>query len=258
MHTTRTPRTAAIVLLGLFTFASMGPAVAARSRPGPGELALTSSAKKPDTEAAKRVRTAYAGMPLRFERAAGAAAAKAEFIARGAGYALDLSKGEARLVIGGTADGPRSAVTMRLLGASAAAEGGVRRLLPGLTNYLIGHDPREWRTGVRSYAEVEYRDVYPGVNVVYYGNQRQLEFDFIVAPARAIARLHSALMDQHTFRSIAPETCLWAPAPGPSCSTRPRYRESRQAPHERWAAGMCFGVTGASASMSARTIRSCR
>ena len=94
MHTTRTPRTAAIVLLGLFTFASMGPAVAARSRPGPGELALTSSAKKPDTEAAKRVRTAYAGMPLRFERAAGAAAAKAEFIARGAGYALDLSKGE--------------------------------------------------------------------------------------------------------------------------------------------------------------------
>jgi photosystem II stability/assembly factor-like uncharacterized protein len=129
-------------------------------------------------------------MPLRFERAAGAAAANAQFIARGAGYGLALSQGDARLVMGGTADGPRTALTMRLLGASKAAEGRGRRLLPGVTNYLIGNDPREWRTGVGSYAEVEYRDVYPGVDVVYYGNQRQLEFDFIVAPGashRAIA-----------------------------------------------------------------------
>ncbi len=192
MDTNRTPRTAAIastLLLGLFTVASIGPAVEARSPAGDREPAST-LAKKPDKEAATRVRTAYSGMPLRFERAAGAAAANAEFIARGAGYALDLSKGEARLVMGGTADGPRTAITMRLLGAWADAEGRGRSVLPGVTNYLIGSDPREWRTGVRSYAEVEYRGVYPGVDLVYYGNQRQLEFDFIVAPGashRAIA-----------------------------------------------------------------------
>jgi hypothetical protein len=51
-----------------------------------------------------------------------------------------------------------------------------------VTNYLIGNDPRKWRTGLRSFAEVEYRDVYPGVDLVYYGNQRRLEYDFIVAP----------------------------------------------------------------------------
>jgi hypothetical protein len=118
-------------------------------------------------------------MPLRFERATGP---NAEFIARSAGYSLDLARGEARLAIGGIKDGPRAAVTMRLFGASASANGEGRRVLPGITNYVIGNDPREWRTGVRSYAEVAYRGVYPGVDLVYYGNQRQLEFDFVVAP----------------------------------------------------------------------------
>jgi photosystem II stability/assembly factor-like uncharacterized protein len=87
-------------------------------------------------------------------------------------------------------DSGRTNVTMRLLGASASANGEGRRMLPGVTNYLIGNDPRDWRTGVRSYAEVAYRGVYAGVDLVYYGNQRQLEFDFIVLPGashRAIA-----------------------------------------------------------------------
>ena len=86
--------------------------------------------------------------------------------------------------------GRYTAVTMRLAGAAADADGSGRQVLPGVTNYLIGNDPRAWRKGVRSYGEVQYRAVYPGIDVVYYGNQRQLEFDFIVAPganARAIA-----------------------------------------------------------------------
>ena len=180
-RTRPTTAIASALLLGLFTFASSGPDLEARSSRIEREPGLT-SAQKSDTDAAKRVRAAYTGMPLRFERAVGPAAANAEFIARGAGYAVDLARGEARLVIGGTPDGPRTAVTIRLLGASASANGQERRVLPGMTNYLIGNNPREWRTGVRSYAEVEYRGVYPGVDVVYYGNQRQLEFDFIVSP----------------------------------------------------------------------------
>jgi photosystem II stability/assembly factor-like uncharacterized protein len=183
----RTRPTAGIataLLLGLFTVASIQPAIEARASRGEREIrpALAkqpASAKKPDPEAAKRVRAAYSGMPLRFERATGP---NAEFIGRGAGYALDLARGEARLAIGGMKDSPRAAVTMRLLGASASANGEGRRVLPGITNYLIGNDPSEWRTGVRSYAEVAYRGVYPGVDLVYYGNQRQLEFDFIVSP----------------------------------------------------------------------------
>jgi len=195
--TIRTPRiaaTATAFLLGLFTLALTGPGLQARSGFLNRELAKESSEKrsaravKPDKEAAKRVQSAYSGMPLRFERDAGRA--DADFVARGVGYSLDLAKGEARLAIGGAADGRRTAVTMRLLGASPAAEGQGRRILPGLTNYVVGNNPRGWRMGVRSYGEVAYRGVFPGVDVVYYGNQRQLEFDFIVAPGashRAIA-----------------------------------------------------------------------
>jgi hypothetical protein len=71
---------------------------------------------------------------------------------------------------------------MRLVGGNA--QGRVVGLdeLPGRSNYFIGNDPKKWRTNVPSYARVKYEGVYPGVDLVYYGNQRQLEYDFVVAP----------------------------------------------------------------------------
>jgi hypothetical protein len=54
--------------------------------------------------------------------------------------------------------------------------------LPGKANYILGNDPSRWRTGVSTYARVRYAGVYPGVDLVYYGSQRQLEHDFVVAP----------------------------------------------------------------------------
>src|SRR5262249_27097138 len=54
--------------------------------------------------------------------------------------------------------------------------------LPGKSNYFIGNDPRKWRRNVTSYAKARYKSVYPGVDLVYYGNQQQLEYDFVVAP----------------------------------------------------------------------------
>jgi len=55
--------------------------------------------------------------------------------------------------------------------------------LPGKDNYFIGKDPKKWRTNIATYAKVEYANVYPGVDLVYYGNQHQLEYDFMLAPA---------------------------------------------------------------------------
>jgi hypothetical protein len=78
---------------------------------------------------------------------------------------------------------PKSEILrLRLVGANPSPQ--VRGLeeLPGKSNYFIGDDPSKWRTNVPNYAKVEYREVYPGVNLVYYGNQRQLEHDFVVAP----------------------------------------------------------------------------
>jgi hypothetical protein len=61
--------------------------------------------------------------------------------------------------------------------------------LPGRANYFIGKDPSQWRTGVATYSRVRYREVFPGVDLVYYGNQQQLEYDFVVAPGADPSRI---------------------------------------------------------------------
>ena len=71
---------------------------------------------------------------------------------------------------------------MRLVGGNAKGRVVGLDELPGRSNYFIGNDPKKWRTNVPSYAQVKYEGVYPGVDLVYYGNQRQLEYDFVVAP----------------------------------------------------------------------------
>ena len=72
-------------------------------------------------------------------------------------------------------------VRLQLAGAQAGDQGCQRRELPGTANYFIGNDPAKWRTSVPTYAKVQYSGVYPGVDLVYYGNQRQLEYDFLIA-----------------------------------------------------------------------------
>lgn len=54
--------------------------------------------------------------------------------------------------------------------------------LPGKSNYFVGNDPEKWHADVPTYAKVHYKEVYPGIDLLYYGNQRQLEYDFIVTP----------------------------------------------------------------------------
>ena len=81
-------------------------------------------------------------------------------------------------MVGGPESQPPQVLRMRLLGGNA--KGSVVGLgdLPGHSNYFIGNDPKKWRTNVPSYAKVKYEGVYTGVDLVYYGNQRQLEYDF--------------------------------------------------------------------------------
>jgi hypothetical protein len=126
-------------------------------------------------------RAAYFRLPLRFESAT--AESSDAFVARGSGYAVAVSAAGASLLLGdGSRNGPRR-VTMSLAGGNRQARASARRELPGVSNYLIGNDPSRWVTGVSGFGEVEYRGVYRGVDVVYYGNQQKLEFDFVVAPA---------------------------------------------------------------------------
>jgi uncharacterized protein (TIGR03437 family) len=137
------------------------------------------------TQDAARITKTYLATPLAFEQNQGQSPKQAQYISRGGGYTLLLTPQGALLSLSrnsarGMAATP-STLRMKLVGASASAARS-ESLLPGVSNYLIGNDPSKWRTGVARFAKVRYRDVYPGIDLVYYGNQRQLEYDFVVAP----------------------------------------------------------------------------
>jgi len=63
--------------------------------------------------------------------------------------------------------------------------------LSGKVNYFLGHDPTGWRANVPALLKSNAEGVYPGVDLVYYGNQQELEYDFTIAPApiRGLSRL---------------------------------------------------------------------
>ena len=125
-------------------------------------------------------------LPLFFEPNQGQTDGRVKFLARGAGYGLFLTADEAVLslqhpaVKGQSSAG--SVIRMRLDGTNSAASIHGTQPLPGKSNYFIGNDPSKWRRGIPQFGGVEYQSVYPGIDLVYYGNQRQLEYDFRVAP----------------------------------------------------------------------------
>jgi len=141
----------------------------------------------------------YGKLPLAFEANHGQADPSVKFLSRGSGYSLFLTGSEAVLALGrpdrkaiaeGRVSKPvacgaaQDSVRMKLAGATAshAVTPTGEAELPGKVNYFIGNDPTKWHSDLPTYAKVRYRQVYPGVDLVYYGNQRQLEYDFIVAP----------------------------------------------------------------------------
>ena len=76
----------------------------------------------------------------------------------------------------------RDVLRMRLVGGNPKVRVAGLDELPGRSNYFLGNDPVKWRTNVPSYRKVRYKDVYPGIDLVYYGNHRRLEYDLVVAP----------------------------------------------------------------------------
>jgi len=138
-----------------------------------------------------RMSESYGKLPLQFEANRGQTHKDVHFLSRGAGYSLYLTAGEAVLVLSQPkADAKRDAqalaksvaVRISLVGAARKPAVSGTEEFPGKANYFIGKDRSKWRTDVPTYAKVRYREVYPGIDLVYYGNQRQLEYDFVVAP----------------------------------------------------------------------------
>lgn len=136
-----------------------------------GGLALAQPPSTLFTPAAKN----YARLPLAFEKTG------ERFVARGDGYAIGIESGKAVLAVARKDVSSSHAISLEFAG-SKPARAVPETELPGKVNYIRGNDPRKWQIGLPTYARVAYPDTYPGIDVVYYGNQRQLEFDLVVKP----------------------------------------------------------------------------
>ena len=125
-------------------------------------------------------------LPLIFEPNQGQADRGVKFLARGAGYSLFLDPTGAVLGMQTAQSSPSGRtdhfVRMKLVGANPLAATAGTDPLPGKSNYLIGNDPHKWHTGIPQFAGVHYASVYPGIDLVFYGKQGYLEYDFQVAP----------------------------------------------------------------------------
>src|SRR6266852_5641612 len=150
-------------------------------------------------ESRAKIAASYGKFPLRFEANQGQADLRVKFLSRGSGYTLFLTSTEAVLAlqkpsltiaaiqryVGNTPGNRRTSsavLRMKIGGANRIARIEGLESLPGKSSYFIGDDPAKWRTNVPTYAKVRYEGVYPGVDLVYYGNQGRLEYDFVIAP----------------------------------------------------------------------------
>jgi hypothetical protein len=119
-------------------------------------------------------------LPLSFEQNSGQADESVAFIARSGGFDLFITR-QGPVFALGSVEGPTS-VRMELVGGEADPVISPGEKLPGIVNYFIGDDPDKWRTGIPTYGQVTYQGVYPGIDLVLYGDEGQVRYDFIVAP----------------------------------------------------------------------------
>ena len=120
--------------------------------------------------------------PMVFEANHGQTHSSVEMLARGRGYTSFFTSRQIVVAMETDKRGSRPAVRMELVGANPAPRIRGAKPLPGRSHYLLGNDPQQWRTHIRHYAGVRYQQVYPGVELVCYGSDGRLEYDFVISP----------------------------------------------------------------------------
>lgn len=155
-------------------------------------IGFSAVAASPGSATASR----FGNLPLYFEANQGQTDARIQFFARGLSHTIYLGSEGATIALREDASAPRTGrvqpfqstnnaavrlVRMNLLGANPAPASTGQGRLPGRVNYLLGNDPAHWQPGVSTFAKVQYERVYPGIDLVYYGNEQELEYDFMVA-----------------------------------------------------------------------------
>lgn len=172
---------------------------------------VAAAKQTPALSARGRVQASLATLPLAFEANQGQTDPTVKYMARGNGYTVFLTANDTVFAMQSSSQAstaraaskhevvpdktaPKAAtkdqtaaIHMHVVGGNAQAQIAAGTQLPGRSNYFIGNDRRQWHSDVPQFARVSYRDVYPGVSLAFYGVQKQLEFDFIVAPGASAA-----------------------------------------------------------------------
>jgi Beta-propeller repeat len=194
------------LVLASFVIANMAN-IAAHFAPGsaPSNGAVVAAAHRaehpvstPDEETRARVSEAYGKLQLSFEANHGQTAPQVKFLSRGDGYSLFLTSNEAVLAMSKGKQG--AALKIKFMGANPEPQVTGECELPGKSNYLMGADQSKWRSNIANYAKVKYAGFYPGIDLVYYGAGRQLEYDFIVAPGADPGRIKLSMEGAQEMR----------------------------------------------------------
>jgi hypothetical protein len=137
---------------------------------------------------------------------------KGEYVARGRAYSIVITPTQILLSLArkGVRPPPKQSdlrespslagetrLRVRVLDARSEAQVVEATELPGTSNYFIGNDARKWRQDVPGYSSVRYGEVYPGIDLVYYGSHGELEYDFVVAPGGDPSKIRLGLEGTH-------------------------------------------------------------
>jgi Abnormal spindle-like microcephaly-assoc'd, ASPM-SPD-2-Hydin/Beta-propeller repeat len=185
--------------LNIIAWAALAIFMGSRSASTAQQTAALQTSQPASSAPGARVYERYGTLPLTFEPNQGQTNSQVRFISRGRGYTAFLTAGGIVLslhpnqpaliqqVSNGTPSNPpqqpvNATLQLKLLGAAPNPAIIGEDAQPGKVNYFIGRDPRKWHTNVPTYARVRYKNVYPGIDLVYYGNHQQLEYDFAISP----------------------------------------------------------------------------
>jgi hypothetical protein len=166
---------------------------------GCAAMLLTSPALAETAPAEAVSRQFWQQAPMAFTRLPAASGREVGYIARGPGYAVRLTQQSAMFLLAQPRDS-KTLIDIRPVSANPQPplEGIARQ--SARSNYFAGVDPAYWRRNLTSYRAVRYRNVYPGIDLVYHGQGPRLEYDFTVAPGAHPERIRLDICGGHGLR----------------------------------------------------------
>ena len=210
------------------------------------------------------VRAGSSEQPLAFEANQGQTDARVKYMARSSGYTVFLTQQEAVLSLTpkshSSVAGPRrgqlgepneaassietSSIAMQLVNGNPTPQISAGNELPGKSNYFIGDDPSKWHADVKHFATVKYEGAYPGVDLAFHGQQRQMEFDYIVAPGADVSPIAMRFSGTKKIATDAAGSLVLTSAGGDVVLQRPVAYQLKDGSRETVSAGFVVKANG--------------